>query len=143
MIDRDDKRSQLKTFKDGIGWLQKGVPLMAFPEGTRSKTGRLLDFKGGMFSMARKTGVPIVPLTIRHSYSVWPAYGLLPIQRGKKKLHVHVHEPIESKGRSEEELAELVRKAFISTLPESQWPAPKKSADSENKETEAESSSSS
>ena len=142
MIDRDDKRSQLKTFKDGIAWLKNGVPLMAFPEGTRSKTGRLLDFKGGMFSMARKTGVPIVPLTIRHSYSVWPAYGLLPTQRGKKKLHVHVHEPIESKGRSEEELAELVREAFISALPESQRPVPKKSAEGKNKGTGEESSSS-
>ena len=96
---------------------------MAFPEGTRSKTGRLLKFKGGMFSMARKTGVPIVPLTISHSYSVWPSYGLLPTQRGSKKLHVHVHDPIESKGRTEEELVDLVREAFCSTLPESQQPA--------------------
>uniref|UniRef100_A0A7S2YNN3 Phospholipid/glycerol acyltransferase domain-containing protein n=1 Tax=Entomoneis paludosa TaxID=265537 RepID=A0A7S2YNN3_9STRA len=126
LIDREDKRSQLKTFKDGIGWLKKGVPLMAFPEGTRSKSGRLLKFKGGTFSMARKTGVPIVPLTISHSYSVWPFYGLLPTQRGSKKLHVHVHDPIESEGRSEEELAALVKDAFFSTLPESQLPLPEK-----------------
>mmetsp|Transcript_15611 Transcript_15611/g.43082 ORF Transcript_15611/g.43082 Transcript_15611/m.43082 type:complete len:348 (-) Transcript_15611:93-1136(-) len=126
ILDREDKRSQLKTFKDGIGWLKKGVPLMAFPEGTRSKTGRLLKFKGGMFSMARKTGVPIVPLTISHSYSVWPAYGLLPTQRGAKKLHVHVHDPIESEGRTDDELVTLVREAFMTTLPTSQHPLSKK-----------------
>mmetsp|Transcript_8512 Transcript_8512/g.11231 ORF Transcript_8512/g.11231 Transcript_8512/m.11231 type:complete len:380 (+) Transcript_8512:148-1287(+) len=131
LIDREDKRSQLKTFKLCIGWLKKGVPLMAFPEGTRSKTGRLLKFKGGAFAMARKTGVPIVPLTISHSYSIWPAYGLLPIQRGGKKLHVHVHDPIESKGRTEEELVKMVRDAFCSTLPECQLPAQTKTAQEE------------
>jgi len=105
---------------------------MAFPEGTRSKTGRLLKFKGGMFAMARKTGVPIVPLSISHSYSVWPAYALLPAQLGRKKLHVHVHEPIESEGRTEEELLELVRNAFKSKLPASQLPLPEEEKTDEN-----------
>lgn len=81
-----------------------------------------MTFKGGMFSMARKTGVPIVPLSISHSYAVWPAYALLPTQFGRNKLHVHVHDPIESKGRTEEELVELVQKALMSTLPSSQLP---------------------
>lgn len=122
LIDREDKRSQLKTFKDSVRRLRDGVPLMAFPEGTRSKAGPLLPFKGGMFAVARKAGVPIVPLSISHSYAVWPAYALLPAQFGRGKLHVHVHDPIVSEGRTEEELAEAVRGAFLSALPGVQLP---------------------
>jgi len=117
LIDREDRRSQLRTFKEGINWLKKGVPLMAFPEGQRSPDGRLIDFKGGLFSMAVKTGVPIVPLSISHTYAIMPSNALFPVQSGKGKLHVHVHEPIESTGRTDAELADLVRKAFLSELP--------------------------
>ena len=36
--------------------------VFAFPEGTRSRTGRMMPFKGGVFAMATKAGVPIVPV---------------------------------------------------------------------------------
>mmetsp|Transcript_2243 Transcript_2243/g.4925 ORF Transcript_2243/g.4925 Transcript_2243/m.4925 type:complete len:349 (-) Transcript_2243:2335-3381(-) len=123
ILDREDKRSQLKTFKDGIGWLKKGVPLMAFPEGKRStQQGRLMEFKGGLFSMAIKTGVPVVPISLSHTHAIFPPYGLLPVQSGRGKLHVHVHEPIDSQGKTEQELSELVRQAFCDQLPECQLP---------------------
>ena len=117
LIDREDRRSQLRTFKEGINWLKKGVPIMAFPEGQRSPDGRLIDFKGGVFSMAVKTGVPIVPLSISHTHAVMPPNALFPVQSGRGKLHVHVHSPIESAGRTDAELADLVRQAFLSELP--------------------------
>lgn len=90
---------------------------MAFPEGQRSPDGRLIKFKGGLFSMAVKTGVPIVPLSLSHTHAVFPSNALFPVQQGRGMLHVHVHEPIESKGRTDAELADLVRKAFLSELP--------------------------
>lgn len=117
LIDREDRRSQLRTFKEGIMWLKKGVPIMAFPEGQRSPDGRLIDFKGGLFSMAVKTGVPIVPLSLSHTHAVFPSNALFPVQEGAGKLHVHVHDPIESKGRTDAELSEMVRQAFLSELP--------------------------
>jgi 1-acyl-sn-glycerol-3-phosphate acyltransferase len=125
LIDRDDRRSQLKTFKEGMKWLKKGVPLMAFPEGQRSQDGHLMDFKGGLFLMAAKTKVPIVPITLSHTHAVMPSNALLPFQAGAGKLHVHVHDPIDAQGKSEKELADLVRAAFISTLPLEQQPLEK------------------
>jgi 1-acyl-sn-glycerol-3-phosphate acyltransferase len=122
LIDREDRRSQLKTFKDGIGWLQKGVPIMAFPEGKRSPDGRLMDFKGGIFSMAVKTKVPIIPITIGHASAIMPGNSLFPVQAGAGKLHVHVHEAIDTEGKSDAELVQLVRDAFLSTIPFSQHP---------------------
>jgi len=122
LLNRDDRRSQLRTFKQGVEWLKKGVPVMAFPEGQRSKDGRLLDFKGGIFSMAVKSGVPIVPITISNAHAVMPKYALFPIQSGAGKLSVHVHNPIQTQGKTELELSEMVRSAFLSQLPQDQHP---------------------
>lgn len=47
LIDRNDKRSQLRSFKQAINYLKDGVPIMAFPEGARSPDGRLMAFKPG------------------------------------------------------------------------------------------------
>lgn len=124
LIDREDRRSQLRTFKEAIAWLNKGVPLMAFPEGQRSADGRLLNFKGGTFSMAMKTNVPIIPITISNAHAVMPANALFPVQHGRNKLNVHVHPAIEVEGRTDSEIAELVRTAIISKLPMDQRPLP-------------------
>lgn len=122
LIDREDRRSQLKTFKQGIEYLKKGVPIMAFPEGQRSKDGHLMEFKGGIFAMATKTNVPIVPITLSHTHAVMPGNSLFPVQPGWGKLHVHVHDPIVATGKSEAELADLVRASFLKTLPLEQHP---------------------
>eukprot|EP00557_Chaetoceros_sp_GSL56_P000930 CAMPEP_0176502134 /NCGR_PEP_ID=MMETSP0200_2-20121128/14578_1 /TAXON_ID=947934 /ORGANISM="Chaetoceros sp., Strain GSL56" /LENGTH=429 /DNA_ID=CAMNT_0017901159 /DNA_START=109 /DNA_END=1398 /DNA_ORIENTATION=- len=122
LIDRQDRRSQLRTFKEGVQWLQKGVPLMAFPEGKRSQDGRLDEFKGGIFSMALKANVPIVPISISNTHAIMPSNALFPFQSGSGKLHVHIHEPIHVEGRTEEELVELVREALLSRMPLEQHP---------------------
>ena len=59
LITRDDRRSQLATFKAGVKYLSEGTPIMAFPEGQRSASGRLAPFKGGVFSMAVKAKVSV------------------------------------------------------------------------------------
>ena len=122
LIDRDDRRSQLRTFKEGVAWLSKGVPLMAFPEGARSHDGRLMKFKGGIFSMATRSNVPIVPISVSHAHAIMPGNALFPVQPGSGKLRVHVHAAIETEGKTEEELEELVRAALLSELPMDQQP---------------------
>jgi 1-acyl-sn-glycerol-3-phosphate acyltransferase len=44
--------------------LQRGVPLLVFPEGTRSRTGRIGTFKSGAAALANATDVPCVPVAI-------------------------------------------------------------------------------
>ncbi len=122
LIDREDRRSQLRTFKDGVSWLNKDVPIMAFPEGKRSKDGRLMEFKGGIFSMAVKAQVPIIPISIANTHAVMPSNALFPFQPGAGKLHVHIHPPIEVEGKTDNELAELVRDALLSKMPADQHP---------------------
>ena len=122
VIDREDRRSQLRTFKEGISWLKKGVPLMAFPEGRRSDDGRLMDFKGGIFSMATKAGVPIVPISISNTHAIMPPNSLMPFQSGAGKLHIHFHPEIDVEGKSEDELSVLVKDALLSKMPLDQHP---------------------
>ena len=124
MINREDRKSQFLTFKEGLGWLKSGVPIMAFPEGQRSPDGRLIDFKGGIFSMAVKSKVPIVPISLSNTYAVMPGNSLFPVQPGAGKLHIHVHESIDTEGLSEAEIADKVRAALLSKMPECQHPIP-------------------
>mmetsp|Transcript_17961 Transcript_17961/g.26758 ORF Transcript_17961/g.26758 Transcript_17961/m.26758 type:complete len:381 (+) Transcript_17961:169-1311(+) len=123
LIDRTNKRSQLKTFKQAINYLKDGIPIMAFPEGARSPDGRLMEFKGGIFSMAVKAKVPIVPLSIANTHAVMPNMGFLPVQSGQKgELRVYVHDPIDVEGKSEEEISREVREALLRELPADQHP---------------------
>jgi 1-acyl-sn-glycerol-3-phosphate acyltransferase len=122
LIDRENRRSQLMSFKQALEWIDKGVPIMAFPEGRRSDDGRLLDFKGGPFAIAMKTGVPIVPITLSHTHAVMPSNALFPVQRGAGKLHIHVHSPISVEGKTDSDLADEVKEIFMSTLPKCQHP---------------------
>ena len=96
---------------------------MAFPEGARSPDGRLMEFKGGIFSMAVKAKVPIVPLSIANTHAVMPSLGFLPVQSGRSGgLSVYVHDPIDVDGKSEEEIAREVREALLRELPADQHP---------------------
>jgi 1-acyl-sn-glycerol-3-phosphate acyltransferase len=109
-LDRSNRRSQIKTIKRGIEWLKQGVPLCAFPEGTRSKTGRLMPFKRGAFKMASSAGADIVPLSIVGSEKVMPAGWVMPMRSSRSvPAKIIVHPPISSEGKDEKELSEEVR----------------------------------
>jgi 1-acyl-sn-glycerol-3-phosphate acyltransferase len=122
LIDREDRRSQLKTFKESMGYLREGVPLMAFPEGKRSPDGRLMEFKRGLFSLASKAQVPIIPITISNAAAIMPSYSYFPVQPGSGRLHVHIGDAISPEGKTEAELEALVRAEFLDKLPASQHP---------------------
>ena len=57
MINRVDRRSQLECLKQCGQLLKEGASVLFFPEGTRSKDGRMHAFKKGAFSVAAKAKV--------------------------------------------------------------------------------------
>lgn len=122
LVDRTDRKSQLMTLKNGMNYLKGGVNLCTFPEGTRSRSGRLMPFKNGAFKMAHKAGRPVVPLSIRSAGDVMPSHWMFPYRPSGGVCSVVVHEPVESEGRTEEELADAVRESIISGLPDEQKP---------------------
>ncbi|KAL7520030.1 hypothetical protein ACHAWX_004781 [Stephanocyclus meneghinianus] len=121
-VDRSDRKSQLMTLKQGMKWLDDGVNLCTFPEGTRSRTNRLMPFMGGAFKMAQKAGAPVVPISIVGASKVMPSHWMFPYRPARNICKVIVHEPVESVDKTEEELNEEVRGKIIEGLPEEQRP---------------------
>ncbi|MCX6287454.1 MAG: lysophospholipid acyltransferase family protein [Bacteroidetes bacterium] len=65
VVDRGKKSSMFKMMTDAAKTLKSGSSVMIFPEGTRSKDGRLQTFKTGAFHLALETGIPILPIVIK------------------------------------------------------------------------------
>jgi 1-acyl-sn-glycerol-3-phosphate acyltransferase len=63
-LDRQHHDRALRALDGGTEALKAGYSLLAAPEGTRSRDGRLLPFKKGVFVMAIKAGAPVVPVAI-------------------------------------------------------------------------------
>lgn len=68
-LDRDDARASLKTLKGALKDVEAGKSILAFPEGTRSQSKDMLEFKDGMFAIFRKGSAPIVPMYIKESFN--------------------------------------------------------------------------
>jgi 1-acyl-sn-glycerol-3-phosphate acyltransferase len=75
--------------------MKQGLSLIVFPEGTRSRDGRVAPFKGGSFYLALEGGLPVVPISIVGSRHVM-LKGRLATYPGRVKLIVH--EPIDTTG---------------------------------------------
>jgi len=124
-ISRMDRASQLKTLKDAVETLKDGNSLVTFPEGTRSKDGRLSDFKKGPFTMASRAGVRIVPITIVGTHLFQPPGAFVPfaVPRG---VRIVCHPPLDApKEKKEDEALRAAKAAVISALPQSMRPLPK------------------
>lgn len=63
-LDRTNIRNGLKTILKGVDYIKSGVSIFIFPEGTRSKDGKLQPFKEGSMKMAEKADCPIVPVAM-------------------------------------------------------------------------------
>jgi 1-acyl-sn-glycerol-3-phosphate acyltransferase len=69
-IDRDNPRAAAKSIIEAAKVIRAGTKAIAFPEGTRSRTGDLGTFYSGVFALAVRTGVPLVPISVDGSYRV-------------------------------------------------------------------------
>ena len=68
--------------------LQGGMSMIIFPEGTRTRTGKMSPFKRGSFMLANEIGLPIVPLTINGSFDVF-SRNAKSVSRGTVTLTIH------------------------------------------------------
>ena len=112
-VDRENKERAREAF-DRIGRsLKMGVSILVFPEGTRSRSGRLGAFKKAGFLLAMRTGLPIVPVGISGARAVLGADGLL-VRRGR--IDVRVGDPVPSDGYTFARRAEYVEKVRAEIL---------------------------
>ncbi len=115
-VDRQNRDAAVESVKKAIEVLRSGLSMMAFPEGTRSRDGKLLPFKKGPFHLAMDSGNPVVPVTIVGAHEVWPK-GHFRITPGK--IMIVFHPPMDPQAfASRDELMQAVRAKIESALPE-------------------------
>ncbi|MCL2422214.1 MAG: 1-acyl-sn-glycerol-3-phosphate acyltransferase [Defluviitaleaceae bacterium] len=90
-IDRKNVRQTAGQFIEGIKILQAGQSLVLFPEGTRSKSAVMGEFKNASFKLATKAKVPIVPVSLDGTYKIMEANGRL---IKPADVYVKFHPPI-------------------------------------------------
>lgn len=105
-LDRQNPRNGLKSIIQASDMIKNGISIFIFPEGTRSKDGKLHDFKEGSLKIATKSKCPIVPVGITGSDDIFekqfPA-----IKPGK--VTVSFGKPIYTADMSRDELKNLTQ----------------------------------
>jgi 1-acyl-sn-glycerol-3-phosphate acyltransferase len=92
VIDRSHPQKAIESIEKARHRIRDGVSIIMLPEGTRSRTGQLGEFKKGAFVLAREMGLPILPVTIANTRYVLPpkTLDLFP-GRTVMKIHPPVH----------------------------------------------------
>ena len=98
-LNRESKESKKEATKEAIASLKKGYVLILYPEGTRSRTGKIGKGRWGTAKFFLETGVSILPMAINGTYKLMPPGGKLKI---KKIVKINIGKPL----YFEQELAE-------------------------------------
>ncbi len=102
---RGSLRGIAQAMKDARYWVDRGMPVAFFAEGTRSRDGSLAQFKGGAFKLAIQTGTPIVPLAMKGTRDVLPKGQFIFNHRVRGSLIILP--PIETKGYEMKQIDDL------------------------------------
>ncbi len=116
-ISRKDRKQSIQAMEESVQKLKNGYSQVIFPEGTRSKTGIMQEFKKGSFKLGFRAEVPIVPVTINGTWQMLDKK----IGFEKAKVLLTIHPSIPTKGLTREqqaEVPEMVQKIVNSSLPE-------------------------
>ena len=99
---------------------ERGYSFLVFPEGTRSRDGKMRAFRRGGFFLALESGAPIVPVNISGTYEIMPR-GQWYARRGR--VGIVFREPVASSGYTRETMAGLMEAVRKAIAPEER-PAP-------------------
>lgn len=86
-IDRQNAASARRSIEEAARRIKSGQSVVIFPEGTRTRDGRLNPFKKGGFHLALDSGADIVPVAIHGSRAVMPRGSAL-IRSGTVRLEI-------------------------------------------------------
>ena len=116
-MDREDVRQSLTVIQNVTAEVNAGRAYLIFPEGTRSRKGNeMLEFHGGSFRCATKSGCPIVPIALVDCFKVLDQPGSKPVS-----VQVHYLKPITAEdyaGMKPAEVAALVKARIQEKLDE-------------------------
>lgn len=116
-VDRADPKSRAKVLIAARDYLERRCSVMFFPEGTRSRDGRVRSFQPGAFRLAIDAGVPVLPLAIDGTRDALPKHGWVfgPAIHARLK----VLDPVPTDGLTHDDveaLTERARQAVIAQI---------------------------
>jgi len=124
-VRRGDPESGGEAVTRAEAYLRRGMNVMIFPEGTRSRDARLLPFKKGAFRLAIETGVAVLPVVVSGTAEGFQKGGTTV---GPCDAVARILPPVPTQGLTPAEagaLRDRVRAAFVAALrPEQVAPAP-------------------
>ncbi len=106
-IDRQNREKAFKSLDEAAEKIGQGKSVMTFPEGTRSRDGRMKTFKQGTFYLAIKSGAPIIPVSIIGSGEIMPKRSL---QVNPGRIIMAIDKPIPVTGYTIDTRAELIER---------------------------------
>jgi 1-acyl-sn-glycerol-3-phosphate acyltransferase len=106
-IDRQNHEKALKSLDEAAQKIREGKSVVTFPEGTRSRDGKLKPFKQGMFHLAIRSGVPIVPISIIGANEIMPKR-TLKVRPGR--ITMVIDRPVDVSGYTLDTRGELIEK---------------------------------
>jgi 1-acyl-sn-glycerol-3-phosphate acyltransferase len=109
-IDRSNRHAAIKALRKAQHVVKQGRILACFPEGTRTRDGRVGPFKKGVFVVAQKTGAPIVPIALEGCATLVPRTGWRPRPAA---LRAKIGKPIDGTGLKRDELMRRVHAAIV------------------------------
>ena len=113
-IDLDgDARTALRSLTKAAKKIKDGTSVLLFPEGTRNTTDKLLEFKGGAFILAVKSGAPIVPIAVSGTRDIMKIGGYTVTPHD---VTITIGKPIESEGIKSNQLADKTKEAIEGLL---------------------------
>jgi 1-acyl-sn-glycerol-3-phosphate acyltransferase len=92
VIDRSNKKEAYQSLQKAREKIANGTSIIMLPEGTRSRTGHLGEFKRGAFWLAQELGLPILPVTIKGTREILPPK-TLDLFPGRATMKIH--EPVD------------------------------------------------
>ncbi len=105
-VNRSSRTEAVRSLREAGERIRAGASILAYPEGTRTRDGRLLPFKKGPFMVALEAKVPIIPVVVEGSGDVLPTGGFK-IRSGTVRLKLG--EPIETAHLRPEDRDQLMR----------------------------------
>lgn len=99
--------SMKKVIRDGKMWIDRGVSVAIFPEGTRSKDGEIQRFKSGAFLLAKEAGVEILPVVLDGTTKIFKPKSFF--FNWRHKLTVKVLPPISAERVAATEVGDMAK----------------------------------
>lgn len=123
-VDRGDREAAAASVDLAVKYLREGHSYCVYPEGTRSRDGRLKPFKKGTFVMAIQAGVPVVPISMSGAQKL--------MRKGDWTIHpgeivIRFGPPVDASQYNYDrrgELLERVHALVAAGLPDDQKPLP-------------------